>query len=61
VGSASECAPRLKAECAQNAEKLPELVGILPSFRSVNVRLNVDDRLKKEREAEQARKAAKEK
>jgi hypothetical protein len=56
VGSASECAPRLKAECAQNAEKLPEPVGI-PSFRSVNVRLNVDDRLKKERrEAEKARK-----
>jgi hypothetical protein len=56
VGSASECAPRLKAECAQNAEKLPEPVGI-PSFRSVNVRLNVDDRLKKERrEAEKGRK-----
>jgi hypothetical protein len=47
VESALEYAPRLKAECAQNAEKLPEPVGI-PSLRSVNVRLNVDDRLKKE-------------
>jgi hypothetical protein len=46
VGSALECAPRLKAECAQNAEKLPEPVEI-PLLRSVNVRLNVDDRLKK--------------
>jgi hypothetical protein len=56
VGSASEYALRLKAECAQNAEKRPEPVEI-PSLRSVNVRLNVDDRLKTERrEVEKARK-----
>ena len=38
-------APKLKAECEQNAEKLPEPVAIPLSFRSVNVRWNVDNRL----------------